>query len=163
VFQKFDEKHWPWVFIGFFIVSSWSFHFYRVATLVLLQSCSFLTFNLFWSACSVVMFFLYDVGSAAIRLICSDVCSLSMFALFWCLFCSRFLCSGRLFRSDWLFWLFWYFTVVHCASIEQHYIETRSVSVREWIATWARYETGITIVIILHEIKYYFIYIHCKK
>jgi len=28
-FQKFDEKHWPWVFLGFCIVPSWIFHFYE--------------------------------------------------------------------------------------------------------------------------------------
>jgi len=33
MFQKFDEKHWPWVFLGFTIVLSWIFHLCRVATL----------------------------------------------------------------------------------------------------------------------------------
>ena len=32
MFQKFDDKHWPWVFWGYFIVLSWIFHFYRVAS-----------------------------------------------------------------------------------------------------------------------------------
>jgi len=33
MFQKFDEKHWPLVFLGFSIVPSWAFYFFRVATL----------------------------------------------------------------------------------------------------------------------------------
>ena len=34
MFQKFDEKHWFWVFLGFLIVPSWVFYFYTVTTQV---------------------------------------------------------------------------------------------------------------------------------
>jgi len=34
MFLKGNEKHWPWIFLGFFIVPSWVLYSYRVATQV---------------------------------------------------------------------------------------------------------------------------------